>query len=160
MSIENLLFMILMVDDDLDDCLLFKEVCEEVWLCNLFEFFENGEQFVDYFKCQGVYVYLKGEFFFGIILFDLNMLLKDGCEVLEEVKVDFELWYIFIIVLIMLKSEDDILLSYGFGVFFYIVKLILLDCLMCVVNFIGKYWVQIVEMLDVEGVKVDEEEID
>ena len=146
MSQDNRLFTILMVDDDPDDRLLFKEACEEVHLRNPLEFLENGEQLVDYLKRRGTYSDLEGEPYPGIILLDLNMPLKDGREALEEIKNDAELRHIPIIILTTSKDEDDILSSYGLGASSYIVKPISLDRLMRVVNSIGEYWVQIVEV--------------
>ncbi|MAK64422.1 MAG: two-component system response regulator [Maricaulis sp.] len=146
MSQENRLFTILMVDDDPDDRLLFKEACEEVRLRNPLEFLENGEQLVDYLRRNGSYANLEGAPYPGIILLDLNMPLKDGREALEEIKNDAELRHIPIIVLTTSKDEDDILSSYGLGASSYIVKPISLDRLMRVVNSIGEYWVQIVEV--------------
>jgi CheY-like chemotaxis protein len=146
MSHDNRLFTILMVDDDPDDRLLFKEACEEVRLRNPLEFLENGEQLVDYLKRRGSYSDLEGAPHPGIILLDLNMPLKDGREALEEIKNDNELRHIPIIVLTTSKDEDDILSSYGLGASSYIVKPISLDRLMRVVNSIGEYWVQIVEV--------------
>ena len=157
MTDENRLFTILMVDDDPDDRLLFKEACEEVRLRNPLEFLENGEQLVDYLKRRGSYADRADDPFPGIILLDLNMPLKDGREALEEVKADPELRHIPIIVLTTSKDEDDILSSYGLGASSYIVKPISLDRLMRVVNSIGEYWVEIVEVPDAEA---DEEEID
>jgi CheY-like chemotaxis protein len=146
MTDENRLFTILMVDDDPDDRLLFKEACEEVRLRNPLEFLENGEQLVDFLKRRGSYADRKDEPYPGIILLDLNMPLKDGREALEEVKADPELRHIPIIVLTTSKDEDDILSSYGLGASSYIVKPISLDRLMRVVNSIGEYWVEIVEV--------------
>ncbi|WP_138511787.1 response regulator [Maricaulis alexandrii] len=146
MSQENRLFTILMVDDDPDDRLLFKEACEEVRLRNPLEFLENGEQLVDYLRRKGAYTHLEGAPYPGIILLDLNMPLKDGREALEEIKNDADLRHIPIIVLTTSKDEDDILSSYGLGASSYIVKPISLDRLMRVVNSIGEYWVQIVEV--------------
>ena len=146
MSEDNRLFTILMVDDDPDDRLLFKEACEEVRLRNPLEFLENGEQLVDYLKRRGNYAHLDGEAYPGIILLDLNMPLKDGREALEEIKTDAALRHIPIIILTTSKDEDDILSSYGLGASSYIVKPISLDRLMRVVNSIGEYWVQIVEV--------------
>ena len=151
MSDENQLFTILMVDDDPDDRLLFKEACEEVRLRNPLDFLENGEQLVDYLKRRGNYAHREGAPFPGIILLDLNMPLKDGREALEEIKADAELRHIPIIVLTTSKDEDDILSSYGLGASSYIVKPISLDRLMRVVNSIGEYWVQIVEVPTIEG---------
>ena len=146
MSQENRLFTILMVDDDPDDRLLFKEACEEVRLRNPLEFLENGEQLVDYLRRKGAYTHLEGAPYPGIILLDLNMPLKDGREALEEIKNDADLRHIPIIVLTTSKDEDDILSSYGLGASSYIVKPISLDRVMRVVNSIGEYWVQIVEV--------------
>ena len=146
MSDENRLFTILMVDDDPDDRLLFKEACEEVRLRNPLDFLENGEQLVDYLKRRGNFADRAGAPFPGIILLDLNMPLKDGREALEEIKADPELRHIPVIVLTTSKDEDDILSSYGLGASSYIVKPISLDRLMRVVNSIGEYWVQIVEI--------------
>ena len=151
MSDENQLLTILMVDDDPDDRLLFKEACEEVRLRNPLDFLENGEQLVDYLKRRGNYADREGAPFPGIILLDLNMPLKDGREALEEIKADAELRHIPIIVLTTSKDEDDILSSYGLGASSYIVKPISLDRLMRVVNSIGEYWVQIVEVPTIEG---------
>ena len=159
MSDENRLFTILMVDDDPDDRLLFKEACEEVRLRNPLDFLENGEQLVDYLKRRGPYADLEGSPFPGIILLDLNMPLKDGREALEEIKADAEWRHIPVIVLTTSKDEDDILSSYGLGASSYIVKPISLDRLMRVVNSIGEYWVQIVEVPQTEradGEPVDE----
>ncbi|MED5550823.1 MAG: response regulator [Pseudomonadota bacterium] len=155
MSQDNRLFTILMVDDDPDDRLLFKEACEEVRLRNPLEFLENGEQLVDYLKRRGAYADLDGEPYPGIILLDLNMPLKDGREALEEIKNDNELRHIPIIVLTTSKDEDDILSSYGLGASSYIVKPISLDRLMRVVNSIGEYWVQIVEVPSAESAAED-----
>lgn len=146
MSSENRLFTILMVDDDPDDRLLFKEACEEVRLRNPIEFLENGEQLIDYLKRQGDYAGRSGEPYPGVILLDLNMPLKDGREALEEIKSDPDLRHIPIVVLTTSKSEDDILSSYGLGASSYIVKPISLDRLMRVVNSIGEYWVEIVQV--------------
>ncbi len=157
MENENRLFTILMVDDDPDDRLLFKEACEEVRLRNPLQFLENGEQLVDFLKRQGNYASHADEPYPGIILLDLNMPLKDGREALEEIKADKDLRHIPIIVLTTSKDEDDILSSYGLGASSYIVKPISLDRLMRVVNSIGEYWVEIVEVpsLDTEEEPID-----
>jgi CheY-like chemotaxis protein len=155
MSEDNRLFTILMVDDDPDDRLLFKEACEEVRLRNPLEFLENGEQLVDYLKRTGAYSHLAGTPYPGIILLDLNMPLKDGREALEEIKNDAELRHIPVIILTTSKDEDDILSSYGLGASSYIVKPISLDRLMRVVNSIGEYWVQIVEVPQTEDERDD-----
>ena len=145
MTAKNRLFTILMVDDDPDDRMLFKEACDEVKLRNPLEFLENGEQLVDCLKRRGAYSDRAGDPYPGIILLDLNMPLKDGREALAEIKDDPDLRHIPIIVLTTSKDEDDILASYGLGASSYIVKPISLDRLMRVVNSIGEYWVEIVE---------------
>jgi len=154
MSENSHLFTIMMVDDDPDDRLLFKEACAEVRLRNPLDFLENGEQLVDYLKRRGDYADLKDKPFPGIILLDLNMPLKDGREALEEIKADAALRHIPIIVLTTSKDEDDILSSYGLGASSYIVKPISLDRLMRVVNSIGEYWVEIVSVPETGATEV------
>tara|TARA_R110000868_G_scaffold106587_3_gene292230 strand:+ start:4863 stop:5348 length:486 start_codon:yes stop_codon:yes gene_type:complete len=146
MNSQDRLFTFLMVDDDPDDRMLFKEACEEVRLRNPIEFLENGEQLLSYLRREGEYASLVDEPMPGIVLLDLNMPLKDGREALEEIKGDPALAHIPIIVLTTSKDEDDILSSYGLGASSYIVKPVSLDRLMRVVNSIGEYWVQIVEV--------------
>ena len=151
MNTQDRLFKFLMVDDDPDDRMLFKEACEEVRLRNPIEFLENGEQLLSYLRREGEYASLADEPLPGIVLLDLNMPLKDGREALEEIKADKALRHIPIIVLTTSKDEDDILSSYGLGASSYIVKPVSLDRLMRVVNSIGEYWVQIVEVPRAEG---------
>ncbi|SDL76465.1 response regulator [Maricaulis salignorans] len=159
MSNADRLFTFLMVDDDPDDRMLFKEACDEVRLRNPVEFLENGEQLVDYLNRKGPYAALTDQPLPGIILLDLNMPLKDGREALEEIKASAELRHIPVIVLTTSKNEDDILSSYGLGASSYIVKPVSLDRLMRVVNSIGEYWVQIVEVPD-GGAAVELSDID
>jgi CheY-like chemotaxis protein len=82
----------------------------------------------------------------GLILLDLNMPRKDGREALEEIKADPHLQMIPIVVLTTSQAEEDILRSYNLGVSGYITKPVKFDDLIAVMQALGKYWFEIVEL--------------
>lgn len=137
---------ILMAEDDEEDRLLAREALDESRLINEIYFVENGEQLM---------AYLRGDFPFddrneyplpGIILLDLNMPKKDGRECLEEIKNIEGLRRIPIVVLSTSKAEEDILRTYDLGVSSFISKPVTFESLVEVMNTLGKYWFEIVEL--------------
>ncbi len=145
MSIEAKPITILMADDDPDDRLLSKEALEEARLANKLNFVEDGEELIDY-------LYQRGKFTEenaprpGLILLDLNMPKKDGRQALKEIKADPNLKMIPIVVLTTSKAEEDILRTYELGVNSYITKPVTFDGMVEVMNSLGKYWFEIVEL--------------
>lgn len=135
--------MILMADDDPDDRLMTREALEESHLLNDFETVEDGEQLMEYLRRQGKYA---GKPVPGLILLDLNMPRKDGREALREIKSDPDLRRIPVVVMTTSKAEEDILRSYDLGVNSFIVKPVTFDALVEVLQTLGKYWFEIVEL--------------
>lgn len=70
-----------MVDDDEDDCLLIVDVLKESCVFNNFFCVEDGVEFLEFLCYEGCYIDIDKYFCFSFILFDLNMLRKDGREV-------------------------------------------------------------------------------
>jgi CheY-like chemotaxis protein len=137
---------ILIADDDPEDCLLIKEAFKEGFLINGLRFVEDGEELMDYLRRQGKY---KDPFLSprpGIILLDLNMPKKDGREALEEIKSDPDLKSLPVVVLTTSKEEEDILRSYNLGANSYITKPVTFAGLVNAIKTLGKYWLQIVEL--------------
>ncbi len=64
---------ILVADDDPDDCLLIKEAFQEGLLVNGLRFVEDGEELMDYLRRRGKYKDPSSSPRPGIILLDLNM---------------------------------------------------------------------------------------
>jgi CheY-like chemotaxis protein len=137
---------ILMAEDDPDDRLLTKEALEESRLANKLYFVEDGEELMEYLCHQGRYTDNEAAPSPGVILLDLNMPRKDGREALKEIKENSNLRRIPVIVLTTSKAEEDILRSYDLGVSGYITKPVNLEQLVEVIQMIGKYWFEIVEL--------------
>jgi CheY-like chemotaxis protein len=137
---------ILMAEDDPDDRLLTKEALEESRLANKLYFVEDGEELMEYLCHQGRYTDNEAAPSPGVILLDLNMPRKDGREALKEIKENSNLRRIPVIVLTTSKAEEDILRSYDLGISGYITKPVNLEQLVEVIQMIGKYWFEIVEL--------------
>ena len=137
---------ILMADDDADDRQMTKEAFEESHLTNDLRFVEDGVELMDYLQRRGKYSDPASSPLPGLILLDLNMPKKDGREALQELKADPRLKAIRIVVLTTSKAEEDIFRTYNLSAASYITKPVTFAALIDVVQTLGKYWLEIVEL--------------
>jgi len=137
---------ILMADDDADDRMLVKDAFAESRLNNDLHFVENGEELLDYLFRRGKFANLKDSPYPGLILLDLNMPKKDGREALAEIKAHPDLRRIPIVILTTSRAEEDILRTYDLGANSFITKPVTFENLVHVVQVLGNYWVEIVEL--------------
>jgi len=82
----------------------------------------------------------------NLILLDLNLPVKDGREVLAEVKRDANLRRIPIIVLTTSKAKNDIEMAYDLHANCYITKPVDLDEFVTVVKAIEDFWLNLVKL--------------
>ena len=141
---------ILVADDDPDDRQLTKEAFEEAKLVNDLRFVEDGVELLDYLRHKGKYSDPASSPRPSILLLDLNMPRKDGRQALAELKQDPNLKMIRVIIMTTSKAEEDILRTYNLSATSYITKPVTFDALVDVVKTIGKYWLEIVELPDVQ----------
>jgi two-component system response regulator len=137
---------ILMADDDEDDRQMTKEAFEASHLANQLKFVENGVELLDYLYHRNKFSDPASSPRPSIILLDLNMPKKDGREALAEIKKDPELRGIRVIILTTSKAEEDIYKTYNLGAASYITKPVTFEALVDVVQTLGKYWLEIVEL--------------
>ena len=137
---------ILMADDDADDRMLVRDAFGESRLNNDLHFVENGEELLDYLFRRGKFANLKDTPYPGLILLDLNMPKKDGREALAEIKAHPDLRRIPIVILTTSRAEEDILRTYDLGANSFITKPVTFENLVHVVQVLGNYWVEIVEL--------------
>ncbi len=137
---------ILLADDDADDRLLAAEALTESRLVNELHCVEDGEDLLDYLYQRGKYAPPAPAPRPGIILLDLNMPRKDGREVLNQIKQDPELRRIPVVILTTSKSEEDIYRTYDLGASSFITKPVSFDGLVTVMQNLGRYWFEIVEL--------------
>ena len=71
---------------------------------------------------------------------------KDGREALKEIKSSEVFKKIPVIILTTSKAEEDILRSYNLGVNSFITKPVTFNGMVNVMQTIGKYWLEIVEL--------------
>jgi CheY-like chemotaxis protein len=143
---------ILMADDDDDDYLLTQKALQASKLLNNLGRVKDGEELIDYLKGRAEYEgnpMPQGRP--GVILLDLNMPRKDGREALREIKSDPDLADIPIVIFTTSKAEEDIYRSYKLGVNSFITKPVTFESLIQVMQTLGKYWFEIVELPTAHG---------
>jgi CheY-like chemotaxis protein len=137
---------ILMADDDDDDYLLTQKALKQSKLLNTLVRVKDGEELLDYLNRRGDFTDTAACPRPGVILLDLNMPRKDGREALKEIKSDPELREIPVVVFTTSKAEEDIYKSYQLGVNSFITKPVTFEGLIKVVQTLGRYWFEIVEL--------------
>ncbi len=142
---------ILMADDDEDDRRAVAKAWKSSRASNPIEFVNDGEQLMDYLHRRGEFSGLAAWARPGLILLDLNMPKKDGREALKEIKADPRLRQIPIIVLTTSKAEEDIYRTYDLGANSFITKPVTFTSLVDLIQVIGKYWIEIVELPNGNG---------
>jgi CheY-like chemotaxis protein len=138
--------LLLVVDDDREDCMLIQEALEESRVLNDLRFVYDGEELLDYLYHRGQYEDPVSSPRPGLILLDLNMPRKDGREALMEIKADPDLRKTPVVILTTSKAEEDICRSYDLGVNSYIAKPVTFEALVDVMRALGHYWLEIVEL--------------
>ncbi|MDF2437149.1 MAG: transcriptional regulator [Bacteroidota bacterium] len=134
---------ILLVEDNLGDIRLTKEVLKEGKIRNNLSVAMDGEEAISFLKRKGEY---KDAFTPDIILLDLNLPKKDGREVLAQIKGDPNLKLIPVIVLTTSNAENDIRNMYEHHANCYITKPVDFNQFINVIRSIENFWLTIVKL--------------
>jgi CheY-like chemotaxis protein len=146
MSSSRQALTVLVADDDEDDRSFIKKAWNKSRAANDLRFVEDGEELTEYLNHTGRYSEPGSAPRPAVILLDLNMPKKDGREALGEIKANPELRQIPIIVLTTSKADEDICRSYDLGANSYITKPVTFASLVEVLQILGKYWIEIVDL--------------
>lgn len=146
MSVAPRPIVIVLADDDPDDCMLAQEALEESRLVNELHVVGDGEELLAYLRHENGYAEPGKSPRPCLILLDLNMPRKDGREALREIKADRALRSIPIVVLTTSRAEEDIYRTYDLGVSSFISKPVTFEGLVDVMKVLGRYWFEIVEL--------------
>src|ERR1700685_1094988 len=106
---------ILMVEDDPKDVELSLTALEEYNLANEVVVTRDGEEALDYLYCRGKFSARSRENP-AVMLLDLKLPKVDGLEVLHQIKSDYKLRMIPVVVLTSSSEEKDMVASYKLGV--------------------------------------------
>jgi CheY-like chemotaxis protein len=130
---------ILLVEDDPKDVELTLTALEDYKLANEVVVARDGQQALDYLRCQGEYGTRPGENP-AVMLLDLKLPKVDGLEVLKEVRTDERLRLIPVVVLTSSQEEKDMIRSYTLGVNAYVVKPVDFHEFINAVKELGVFW--------------------
>jgi two-component system, chemotaxis family, response regulator Rcp1 len=139
---------ILLVEDNLGDIRLTREVFKECKVLNNLSVTEDGEEAMAFLRRQGPYAKVTRP---DLVLLDLNLPKKSGREVLAELKADPVLRRIPVVVLTTSSAETDILKSYELHANCYLTKPVQLDEFIKVVQSIEDFWLMIVSLPNRDG---------
>jgi len=142
---------ILVADDDPDDRHMTQEAFTESKLANRLFFVEDGIEVFEYLDRTGRYADPKSSPWPSLLLLDLNMPKMDGREVLGRLKADPRYCTIRPIVMTTSKAEEDILRSYRLAAASYITKPVSFEGLVQIIQALGRYWFEIVELPDYDN---------
>ncbi|MFZ0634179.1 MAG: response regulator [Candidatus Acidiferrales bacterium] len=136
---------ILLVEDNVGDVRLTREVLKDSKVHNNLIVASNGEEALACLRKQGKYRDTARP---DLILLDLNLPVKDGREVLAQIKGDADLKRIPVVILTTSKAEEDILKTYNLHANCYITKPVDLEQFCTVVKSLEDFWLAIVKLPD------------
>jgi CheY-like chemotaxis protein len=131
---------ILLVEDNPGDVQLTKIAMRDSVIPNRLNVVEDGVQAMEYLRQEGEFEDAPRP---DIILLDLNLPMKDGREVLGEIKQDKDLRRIPVIVLTTSSDERDITHSYDLYANCFISKPLDIDSFMKMARKIENFWFSI-----------------
>ena len=134
---------ILLVDDDPGDVRLTVEALKQTKMHTNLSFARDGIEALAFLRRQGKFAAAPRP---DIIFLDLNMPLKDGREVLAEMKEEPDLKHIPVVVLTTSADEEDIMRSYNLHANCYVTKPVDLQQFMKVVSSIEDFWFTVVKL--------------
>ena len=134
---------ILLVEDNEADVRLTQEVLTDSKVGNNLIVANDGAEALACLRRQGKF---KNSVRPDLILLDLNLPVKDGREVLAQIKEDPDLKSIPVVILTTSKAEEDIIKTYKLHANCYINKPVDLEQFIAVVNYIEDFWLAIVKL--------------
>jgi CheY-like chemotaxis protein len=135
---------ILLVEDDPRDVELTLTALDDYKLANEVVVARDGQQALDYLRCQGEYSTRVNENP-AVLLLDLKLPKVDGLEVLKAIRTDERLKLIPVVVLTSSQEEKDMIRSYTLGVNAYVGKPVDFHEFINAVKELGVFWALINE---------------
>jgi len=133
---------LVMVDDDEDDCLLVEAALYEALLKCDFRCVEDGLEMMDYLNNRGRFGELGAAPRPDIILLDLNMPRMNGLAVLQELKTNPRFRAIPVIILTTSREDEDVIACYDLGANTYITKQPSFEGLVAALKSFREYWLE------------------
>jgi len=136
---------VLLVEDSPSDVAMTVAALREGHIANDMYVAGDGEEALEYLFRRGQFRDAQRP---DLILLDLNLPKKDGCEVLAEVKADGDLKVIPVVVLTTSTAESDVLRIYRLHANSYITKPVCFDQFLSAIQHIEDFWLTLVRLSD------------
>ena len=134
---------LIMADDDEDDCLLVGEALKKACTGCAFHCVRDGMEIMDYLNRIGRYEHPESSPAPDLILLDLNMPRMGGREVLKRLKTDLRFRAIPVVILTTSREVEDVKTCYDLGANSYITKQSTFDELVSAVKTLAEYWIEV-----------------
>ena len=132
---------ILLAEDNPGDVFIIRSVLEESPVPYNFHHVMNGEAVLTFLHQEKEYPNFRPD----LILLDLNLPLKHGFEVLEEIKSNPQLKMIPVIILTSSRAEQDISQSYNLSASCYVNKPVDFEQFVNILKSIEEFWLKFVQ---------------
>jgi CheY-like chemotaxis protein len=134
---------ILMAEDSPSDQAIVQRAFKASKLHNRLHTVWNGEEALEFLRREGKFADAPVP---DLILLDMNMPRKDGCETLAEIK-QHERWkFIPVVILTSSKAEQNIMAAYSLHANCYIIKPVDFDQIIDVIHSLERFWFSIVKL--------------
>ena len=134
---------VLLVEDDPGDVLLTTEAFELSPVPSILHVVGDGEQAIQFLRQTSQFTDAPRP---GLILLDLNLPLRNGLEVLAEVKTDPDLLMIPVVIFSTSQAETDIAASYRLPANAYITKPVSLDLFTEAIRQVDDFFLTLVKL--------------
>ena len=134
---------VLLVEDDPGDVALTKKSLAEATFALHLDVVEDGVKALAFLRREPPYTEAKRP---DLILLDLNMPRKSGCEVLHDMQQDRALRSIPVVVLTTSDSDSDIERAYDLGANCYITKPVELEQFTRAIYSVEDFWFTVVKL--------------
>jgi CheY-like chemotaxis protein len=134
---------LVMVDDDEDDCLLVNDALKLACADCTFRCVGDGEQLLNYLDRSGRQADLEACPFPDLILLDLNMPRMHGRTVLKILKTDPRFRAVPVIILTTSRELEDVKACYELGANSYITKQSTFDDVVSCFRTLMEYWIDV-----------------
>lgn len=130
---------ILLAEDSVNDKELTLAALAESGLANPIDWVQDGQEALDYLRCEGAYAARK-PVLPVVLLLDIKMPRVDGLQVLEAIKQSAELRMLPVVMLTSSREERDVTRSYASGSNAYVVKPVAFDDFVVALRNLGLFW--------------------
>jgi CheY-like chemotaxis protein len=143
--------LVLVADDDRDDCLLIHEALRTARPSSDVRFVATGEELLSYLLRRNQYAEVVKAPLPGLVLLDLNMPKLGGREALCAIRGHPTLRRLPVIVFSTSKAPPDVLCAYDLGASSFITKPATFDGLVNVLELLGRYWFDVAELPPIDS---------